>query len=132
MSMIRASDAERDAVVERLHACEIEGRLTMEELEDRAMRALQARTHEELDTLTADLPPSPTPPAPQPSKVEADLETESFNSAAYIGAMVGSLWERSPALVIATVLLALIPAAFLLDPIGMVAIVRNMSLLIFG
>jgi hypothetical protein len=63
---IKASDADRDEVVTALSEHFQAGRLTTEELEDRAGGALSARTLGELDALTADLPPRrPAEPIPQ-------------------------------------------------------------------
>jgi len=56
---IRASDAERDATVERLSAATGDGRLTLEEFSQRMGRATTARTRAELDGLVADLPAGP-------------------------------------------------------------------------
>jgi len=53
---IRVSDAERDATVRTLGDHAAVGRLTLDELEDRAGRALAAKTRGELATLTSDLP----------------------------------------------------------------------------
>ena len=53
---MRASDAERDRVVEALSEHAASGRLTLAELEERAERALHAKTHAELEALTRDLP----------------------------------------------------------------------------
>jgi hypothetical protein len=53
---IRASDAERDATVDRLREAAAEGRLTLEELSDRIEAAAGAVMRSELATLTADLP----------------------------------------------------------------------------
>jgi Domain of unknown function (DUF1707) len=53
---IRASDAERDATLERLSAAAGDGRLTLEEFSQRMDRAATARTRAELDRLVADLP----------------------------------------------------------------------------
>jgi len=53
---IRASDAERDATVERLSAATGDGRLTLEEFSQRMERATAARTRADLDRLAADLP----------------------------------------------------------------------------
>lgn len=53
---IRVSDAEREAVVERLREASVEGRLTLAELTERTEAAYLARTRAELDQLTADLP----------------------------------------------------------------------------
>jgi hypothetical protein len=55
-SILRASDADRERVAERLRHASTEGRLTAEELEERMHRALSARTYGELDGLVADLP----------------------------------------------------------------------------
>jgi hypothetical protein len=53
---VRASDAERDAVVESLRGHAQAGRLTSEELEERVGMALAAKTRAELATLQHDLP----------------------------------------------------------------------------
>jgi hypothetical protein len=53
---VRASDAERDAVIEQLREAAAEGRLTMEELTDRIEVAASAVTRGALEPLTADLP----------------------------------------------------------------------------
>jgi hypothetical protein len=53
---IRASDAERDATVERLSAATGDGRLTLEEFSQRMELATAARTRAELDRLVTDLP----------------------------------------------------------------------------
>jgi lysylphosphatidylglycerol synthetase-like protein (DUF2156 family) len=55
-SSLRASDADRDAVAERLRQAAIEGRLEPDELEERLHTALRARTYGELDRLLGDLP----------------------------------------------------------------------------
>jgi uncharacterized protein DUF1707/cell wall-active antibiotic response 4TMS protein YvqF len=61
---VRASDAEREAVVARLQAAAGDGRLALEELADRIERALGAVTRADLDVLTADLPEQAAPAAP--------------------------------------------------------------------
>lgn len=53
---LRASDADRDAVVDRLRDAAGEGRLEPDELEQRVDGALRARTYGELAELLADLP----------------------------------------------------------------------------
>jgi hypothetical protein len=53
---IRASDAEREAVVQRLSEDAATGRLTLDELEQRIGLAYAATTRGELAKLTADLP----------------------------------------------------------------------------
>jgi Domain of unknown function (DUF1707)/Cell wall-active antibiotics response 4TMS YvqF len=53
---VRASDAERDATIERLSAATGDGRLTLEEFSQRMEQASSARTRAELERLVADLP----------------------------------------------------------------------------
>jgi hypothetical protein len=53
---IRVSHADRDRVAEQLRVAAGDGRLTMEELDERLERALNARTGSELAVLTTDLP----------------------------------------------------------------------------
>ena len=53
---LRASDAERNEVVELLGEHASAGRLTLAELEERVQRAYAARTRAELAALTEDLP----------------------------------------------------------------------------
>ncbi|KAB8167279.1 DUF1707 domain-containing protein [Streptomyces sp. 3MP-14] len=69
---LRASHADREAVAERLREAAGEGRLDMEELEERLELALTARTYGELIPLTADLPgphqQRPVPLGPPPSR----------------------------------------------------------------
>src|SRR5437667_12254030 len=64
---MRASDADRDAVVSDLSEHFQAGRLTAAELDERTGRALSARTWGELGELAADLPalrPAVPPPTP--------------------------------------------------------------------
>ncbi|MFI7421510.1 DUF1707 domain-containing protein [Nonomuraea sp. NPDC049684] len=66
---VRASDAEREAVVEQLRVASVEGRLTLAELTDRTEAAYTATTHAELALLTQDLPVGGGPaPAPVPAR----------------------------------------------------------------
>jgi hypothetical protein len=53
---LRASDTDRDAVVDRLREAAGEGRLEPNELEQRVGGALRARTYGDLAELLADLP----------------------------------------------------------------------------
>jgi hypothetical protein len=55
-SSLRASDADREHVAERLRQATAEGRLIAEELEQRLATAFRARTYGELDRVVADLP----------------------------------------------------------------------------
>jgi hypothetical protein len=56
---LRVSDAERDALIRALGEHAAAGRLTLDELEERAGRALAARTRGDLAALTTDLPAEP-------------------------------------------------------------------------
>jgi hypothetical protein len=62
---LRASHEDRDHVVEQLRVAAGDGRLTVEELDERVELALSARTYAELVPLTADLPPSGLPAVPR-------------------------------------------------------------------
>lgn len=53
---LRASDADREAVVERLREAHAEGRLMVDEFTQRVDEAYAARTHGDLAPLTRDLP----------------------------------------------------------------------------
>ncbi|WP_374774184.1 DUF1707 domain-containing protein [Streptomyces sp. NBC_01310] len=65
---LRASDADRERVVERLRDAVAEGRIDMEEFEERLEAAYKSRTYAELEPLTRDLP-SPTGPAARAAAV---------------------------------------------------------------
>jgi Domain of unknown function (DUF1707) len=58
---VRASDRERDAVVQRVQQAFAEGRLDDTEFDERMRAALTARTHADLDGLLADLPADAAP-----------------------------------------------------------------------
>jgi hypothetical protein len=61
---LRASHEDRDHVVEQLRVAAGDGRLTVQELDERVELALSAMTYAELVPLTADLPPSGLPAVP--------------------------------------------------------------------
>ena len=64
-SHVRASDADREQVVEILTAAFVQGRLSLDELGLRAGHALASRTYGELAATIADIPAPPLqPPAP--------------------------------------------------------------------
>src|ERR1700761_1282126 len=58
---LRVSDSERDATLQLLSGQAAEGRLTLDELEERAGQALSAKTRADLATVTRDLPADPAP-----------------------------------------------------------------------
>jgi hypothetical protein len=67
--VVRASDADREAVVTRLQSAVAEGRIDLDEFSRRVDAAYAAATTDELDVLLADLP------APTPALVEIVGET---------------------------------------------------------
>ena len=86
-----ASDAEREAAVERLRVATADGRLTMDELSDRSELAYRARTTAELSALTRDLPTEHGGPAPAP--VVARGETAARFVAVFSGAEREGFWR---------------------------------------
>src|SRR3954454_5036253 len=64
---VRASDAERDATVNRLRDAATQGRLTLEELTDRSEAAVTAVMRSELVPLISDLPATAAVGLPTPS-----------------------------------------------------------------
>jgi hypothetical protein len=71
-STARMSDVDREMVAERLRRAVGEGRLTLDEFEQRVAGVLAARTFGEVEPFVADLPGGPVlPPAPE----RAELRT---------------------------------------------------------
>ena len=76
---LRASDADREQVAERLRRAAGEGRILAEELEERLEAVFSARTYGELDVVVADLPGTTvrrrerprTPALPRPALIVA-------------------------------------------------------------
>ena len=58
---VRASDAERDAAAAALQEHFVQGRLTLDELQERLDSAMAAKTHGHLDEIFADMPRLPQP-----------------------------------------------------------------------
>jgi hypothetical protein len=69
---IRASDDDRESVVTLLRDAYTEGRLTLDEFDERTAEAYSAKTWSELRGLTSDLPVQPSFGIPGPS-AEPDL-----------------------------------------------------------
>ena len=65
---IRASDQERESVVEVLRDAYTEGRLTLEEFDERTSAAYASKTWADLRELTADLPVEPVLGADLPQR----------------------------------------------------------------
>jgi hypothetical protein len=85
---LRASDADREAAVERLHAAAMEGRLDADELEERVAQAYAARWCSDLARLTADV----TPPAPPPEPLVFVRPRRRVNALAVASLLVGLFW----------------------------------------
>jgi Domain of unknown function (DUF1707)/Cell wall-active antibiotics response 4TMS YvqF len=63
---LRASDADRERVADVIRQAAGEGRLTMEELDERLDAVYAAKTYAELEPITRDLPQTPGGAAPAP------------------------------------------------------------------
>ncbi|GAA2337289.1 DUF1707 SHOCT-like domain-containing protein [Dactylosporangium salmoneum] len=74
---MRASDADRERVAEVLRAAAAEGRLDLDEVDDRLHQVYAARTYAELEPITRDLPAARSAPMaldglpPRPGEVPA-------------------------------------------------------------
>jgi Flp pilus assembly protein TadB len=101
---LRASDADREAVTERLREAAGEGRLEPDELEERVDRAPRARTYGELARLVADLPRPPNTPWRHPAG-----RTRAVARSTLLGA--GLLAAVTVALAVVAVVVVLVLAA---------------------
>jgi hypothetical protein len=73
---LRMSDADREAVSERLRRAVGEGRLTLDEFEERVSGVLAARTFAEVEPYVADLPGGPVAPsAPESAELRTTAST---------------------------------------------------------
>jgi Domain of unknown function (DUF1707) len=104
---LRASDADRDAVTERLREAAGEGRLEPDELEQRVDSALRARTYGELARLVADLPGPPDTRWRRPGGRKRTVARSALLGAGLLAAVAVAL-----AVVAVVVLLALAAAAW--------------------
>lgn len=93
-SGIRASDAERDATVQRLSAATGDGRLTLEEFSQRMEQATAARTRAELDSLVTDLPADT--PATAVTKASTVTGVSAPAPASWHVSPIGGLTIRGP------------------------------------
>jgi Domain of unknown function (DUF1707) len=73
---LRASDADRDRVIDILRAATEDGRLTADEFNERMEAALSSRTFRELAPLTADLATSQASQATQASRAPESAQAE--------------------------------------------------------
>jgi len=95
---IRASDAERERVATELREHAAEGRLDVDELDERLQQAYTARTRGDLERLTCDLPAAPAPQPPPPTVRERGWGLAE-RAGSYVGVMVIliDIWEVSGA-----------------------------------
>ncbi|WP_103532493.1 DUF1707 domain-containing protein [Streptomyces sp. SM11] len=82
---MRASDAERERIAELLREAVAEGRLDMDEFDQRLETTYKARTHGELEPLVQDLPAPGSAVAPVGSSAPAPLRGSAANWPARIG-----------------------------------------------
>jgi hypothetical protein len=83
--LMRASHADREHAIETLKDAFVAGRLTKDELDALAGRALAARTYAELAALTAEIRPAPASPAPATSARAASTPAASAAAPAVSG-----------------------------------------------
>jgi hypothetical protein len=94
---LRASDADREAVVDRLHRAASEGRLDPDELEERIASAYAAKYCTDLDVLVADVTPPPAHrPAPlRPAFVAPRRTTNGLAVASLVTSVLWMWWLGS-------------------------------------
>ena len=95
---IRASDAERDATVERLSRAAGDGRLTLEEFSQRMERATEAKTRADLDRLAADLPVEPAGAVAVPASAPATWHVSPVG-----GLRVSGPWRMQRHVIVASI-----------------------------
>jgi Domain of unknown function (DUF4190)/Domain of unknown function (DUF1707) len=91
---LRASDADREAVAERLRVASVEGRIDAEELEQRLSEVYSARWVADLDRIVADVspPPPPAPLAPPYAPYPPAVVYPTTNGLAVASLIAGFLW----------------------------------------
>jgi hypothetical protein len=97
---LRASDADREATVERLRVAAMEGRITSEELEARIQSAYGSQFCSELTRLTDDVTPPPAPAAAatvaRPEFIQRDTRSvNGFAIASLVCSVAWFLWLGS-------------------------------------
>jgi hypothetical protein len=77
---MRASDSDRDRVAEVLREAAAEGRLSLDELDERLDALYKTKTYAELEPITADLPSAGTHPGPAPAARPAAYSPDRFGA----------------------------------------------------
>lgn len=91
---LRCSTTERERTSAVLHTAAGEGRLSMDEVEERLAKTYAARYRHELDALTADLPPVPPATSGWPAIVTLARQQLADDLAALTGRGGGSVSPR--------------------------------------
>jgi hypothetical protein len=73
---MRAADVDRERVLDRLRQAHVEGRLDVEEFDERITATLAAKTYGQLAVITEDLPALPEPVAAAGAEVAEPEENE--------------------------------------------------------
>ncbi|WP_306214496.1 DUF1707 SHOCT-like domain-containing protein [Actinoplanes sp. RD1] len=137
VSHVRVSDADRNGVIARLQDATAEGRLSLDELDERIATALAARTWADLDPLVGDLPAEPEPAA---ALAEPEDDEEPAPPLALVGAMLtlligglavpvsfGSAWGPAMGIVATLLGVLVLLAPGELRPAGRWAVVLGMG-----
>jgi Domain of unknown function (DUF1707) len=120
LSRMRISDADRNGVIDRLQRATAEGRLDLNELDDRIASALAARTWSDVDPLVDDLPvaaePEPEDDTDEPPRASSPGVRAGALATLVAGAAAGagSFWSPWGALL--GVISAVLGAVLLLGP----------------
>lgn len=117
---LRASDADRDAVVDRLREAAGEGRLEPDELEQRLDEALRARTYGDLAALVADLPADGRMPSPRTRR-----RTNTLARSAVFGAGLLVAVTVAVAVVVVVAMLVLAAAAVWIGVVVLLLVCRG-------
>jgi threonine/homoserine/homoserine lactone efflux protein len=100
---LRASDADREAVVGRLQRAATEGRLDPDELEERLTATYASKYCSDLDGLVADITPpaaAPAPVASRPVFVAPRRQTNPLAVVSLVTSMVWMWWFGSVAAIV--------------------------------
>jgi hypothetical protein len=89
---LRASDADREAVAEKLRVASVEGRIDAEELEQRLSDVYSARWVADLDRLVADVSPPPPPAPVAPPYYQPVVAYQTTNGLAVASLIAGFFW----------------------------------------
>jgi hypothetical protein len=132
---MRAADADRHQVADRLRAALEEGRLDLTEYDERLQGAYAAKTYGDLDRLLTDLPnAAPLVPSPPPAPPEAIAAEQSGLARAWVR-HVWAPWIKTAAWLTVIWLVAFVLAGdsifywpgWVLGPWGIVLIVRTVG-----